>query len=53
MTVTPISCNGNNTGQIQATLNNPNPASIYSILWDDINAQNTNTAVGLSSENTP
>lgn len=49
MTVTPISCTGDNTGEIQATLNNPNPASIYSILWDDINAQNTNTAVGLSS----
>jgi len=49
MTVTPISCNGNSTGEIQAILTNPNPASVYSILWDDINAQNTNIAVGLSS----
>ena len=45
--VTPILCNGNNNGMIAATLNNPNPSSVYSVLWDDANAQTTNTAVGL------
>ena len=39
-------CNGNNNGII-ATLNNPNPSSVYSVLWDDANAQTTNTAKGL------
>lgn len=47
--VTPILCNGNNNGMIAATLNSPNPSSVYSILWDDSNAQTTNTAVGLSA----
>ena len=45
--VTPILCNGSNNGVIAATLNSPNPASVYSVLWDDANAQTTNTAVGL------
>ena len=45
--VTPILCNGSNNGVIEATLNSPNPASVYSVLWDDANAQTTNTAVGL------
>lgn len=49
--VTPILCNGNNNGMIAATLNSPNPSSVYSILWDDPNAQVTNTAVGLSAGN--
>tara|TARA_B100001057_G_scaffold405025_1_gene417822 strand:+ start:704 stop:4264 length:3561 start_codon:yes stop_codon:yes gene_type:complete len=49
--VTPILCNGNNNGMIAATLNSPNPSSVYSILWDDPSAQVTNTAVGLSAGN--
>ena len=47
--VSPILCYGNANGQIQAILNNPNPSSVYAVLWDDANAQTTNTAVGLSS----
>ena len=47
--VTPILCNGSNNGVISATINNPNPSSVYSFLWNDSNAQTTNTAVGLSS----
>ena len=45
--VNPILCNGDENGEITATVNNPNPSSIYSFLWDDSNAQITNTAVGL------
>lgn len=47
--VNPILCNGNDNGELTATINNPNPSSVYSILWDDSNAQTTNTAVGLSA----
>jgi gliding motility-associated-like protein len=49
LSVNPILCYGNGNGEIQATLNNPNPSSNYSVLWDDANAQITNTASGLSS----
>ncbi len=49
--VTPILCNGSNNGVIAATLNNSNSSSVYSVLWDDANAQTTYTAVGLSSGN--
>ena len=47
--VTPILCNGSNNGVIAATLNSPNPSSVYSVLWDDANTQTTYTAVGLSA----
>ena len=47
--VTPIVCNGSNNGVIAATLNNSNPSSVYSVLWDDVNAQTTYTAIGLSA----
>jgi gliding motility-associated-like protein len=49
LSVSPILCYGNGNGEIQATLNNPNPSSNYTALWDDANAQTTYTAVGLSS----
>ena len=47
--VNPILCNGDENGEITATVNSPNTSSIYSYLWDDSNAQITNTAVGLSA----
>jgi len=47
LTVTPISCNVPNTGVIDAVLNNSNPSSNFSALWDDANAQTTFSAVGL------
>ena len=46
-TINPILCNGSGNGEITATINNSNPASIFSILWDDVNNQTTNTATGL------
>ena len=49
LAVSPILCNGNNSGEILATLNNPNPSSIYTVLWNDANAQTTYNAVGLAS----
>ena len=48
-TIDPILCNGSGNGEITATINNPNPASIFSILWDDDNNQTTSTATGLSA----
>ena len=48
-TIDPILCNGSGNGEITATINNPNPASIFSILWDDDNSQTTSTATGLSA----
>ncbi len=51
LNVTPISCNTPNSGAIQAVLNNSNPTSNFSILWDDANAQTTSTAVSLSPGN--
>ncbi len=44
-----IICFGGNIGEIELTLLNPNPASIYSVLWDDPNAQTTLTATNLSA----
>ena len=47
--INPILCNGSGNGEITATINNSNPASIFSILWDDVNNQTTNTATGLTA----
>lgn len=51
LTVTPLSCNIPNSGQIQAVLNNSNPSSNFSVLWNDANAQTTLTAVSLAPGN--
>ena len=47
--INPILCNGSGNGEITATINNSNPASIFSILWDDVNNQTTNSATGLTA----
>ena len=46
---TPILCFGDINGQINATVNNPNPSSIYSVEWDDMNAQTSYVASGLTA----
>ncbi|MBL6658284.1 MAG: gliding motility-associated C-terminal domain-containing protein [Flavobacteriales bacterium] len=48
LNVTPINCNIPNSGEIQAVLNNSNPSSNFSVLWNDANAQTTLTAVSLA-----
>jgi gliding motility-associated-like protein len=42
-------CFGDNVGEIELTLENPNPASVYSYLWDDPSGQTTLTASNLSA----
>ena len=43
-----ILCSGSSTGQIQATIFNANPFSVFSALWNDANAQTGLTAINLS-----
>ena len=42
-------CSDSNNGQIQASITNANPSSLFSALWNDDNAQTTFTAVNLSA----
>jgi gliding motility-associated-like protein len=48
LNVTPLDCNIPNSGEIQAVLNNANPTSNFTVLWNDANAQTTLTAVSLA-----
>jgi gliding motility-associated-like protein len=48
LNVTPLDCNTPNSGEIQAILNNANPSSNFTALWNDANAQITLTAVSLA-----
>lgn len=42
-------CYGDNIGQINVSLLNANPASVYTYLWDDPDGQTTISAINLSS----
>jgi gliding motility-associated-like protein len=48
LNVTPLDCNIPNSGEIQAGLNNANPTSNFTVLWNDANAQTTLTAASLA-----